>query len=362
MNSADAPGPSRRSRVSRGLLVWSGTALAAVTGLAWYLTAGRFVTSDNAYVKADVIEIAPRIDGTVSAVEVLSDQAVADGQELILLDDTEARLSVARAEAELAVEVNAIAALKGRVATARAAVQAARSAWDYRVREARRLEGLAEQGIAPRVAFDAAREAERDARDAVTIADRQLDQLLAELGADTAWPATEHPRVRLKRAALDQALVTLGYTVLRAPRAAQAGAVEIFPGEQVRAGERVLSLVGNSRPWLEVNLKETQLTRLRVGQPAEVWIDAYPGETWRAKVTSIGPATGAEFSLLPPENASGNWVKIVQRVPVRLDFTGSGPALPLRAGMSAEIQIDTGEENRRYRRLAATKVPKAGTP
>lgn len=342
--------------------MWGGAALALVAGLAWYLSAGRFVTSDNAYVKADVIEIAPRIDGTVATVHVLSDQVVTGGQELIRLDDTEAQLAVARAEAELAVEVTAIAALQGRIATARAALQAAQASLDYRVREAQRLEGLAQQGIAPRVAFDAAREAERDARDGVTIAGRQLDQLVAELGSDTSSAATEHPRVRLKRAALEQALVTLGYTILRSPRDAQAGTVEIFPGEQVRAGERVLNLVGNALPWLEVNLKETQLNSLRVGQPAEVHIDAYPDAVWNATVTSIGPATGAEFSLLPPENASGNWVKIVQRVPVRLDFTGSGPALPLRAGMSAEIRIDTGEANRRFRRLTANRAARAGPP
>jgi membrane fusion protein (multidrug efflux system) len=333
------------------VLTWIGPLLAAGGGLAWYVSAGRYVSSDNAYIKADVILIAPRITGTVASVLVSSDAMVDAGETLLTLDDTEARIALARARAELAVEVNEIESLRLQVSAAEAGLAAARARREYREREAQRLEGLAAQGIASQITHDAAVEEARVVQDEVIMAERQLRQLVARLGDGPDRPATGHPRVALRQAAIEQAQVHLGYTVIRAPRAGQAGTIEVFPGEQVEAGERILSLVGTATPWIEANLKETQVGQLATGQPAEVEIDAYPGVRWQARVASIGPATGAEFAMLPPENASGNWVKIVQRVPVRLEFEPGNPALDLRAGMSVDITIDTGEGNRRFRRL-----------
>jgi membrane fusion protein (multidrug efflux system) len=353
------PATARRGRASR-VLVWAGPVVAALGGLAWYAFTGRYVTTDNAYVKADVIAIAPRVAGTVASVSVESDAMVDAGQVLVRLDDTEARLSVSRAEAELAAEINEIESLRLQISAAEARIQSARARLDYRQREALRIEGLAAQGIASRVGYDAAVEDARVARDATLIAEREMRELVARLGGDPAAPAAANPRVMLRQAALEQARVSLGYAIIQAPRSAQAGVVEIFPGEQVKAGERILSLVGTNAPWLEANLKETQVGRLVVGQPARVEFDAYPGIEWRARVSSLGPATGAEFALLPPENASGNWVKIVQRVPVRLDFETDNPILALRAGMSAELSIDTGEGNRRFRRFLSDRSGIAG--
>jgi membrane fusion protein (multidrug efflux system) len=203
------------------------------------------------------------------------------------------------------------------------------------------------------VSYDAALEQVGAAADRLAVAERALSELEVRLEGALDGPPDDHPRVRLKRANLERARVLLGYCELRAPQDGQAGRIEVFPGEQVAAGKMLFALVGNERPWLEANLKETQIAGLRPGQGARVSVDAYPGAEWPARVESVGPATGAEFALLPPENASGNWVKVVQRVPVRLAFEPGGPALPLRAGMSATVRIDTGEDHRRYRRWLA---------
>jgi len=366
MAEAEAPRPNvglaTPSRRVQRAVTWAGLACAAAGGLAWYLLSGRYVTSDNAYVKADVIEIASRIDGAVASVSVRTDQMVKTGDELIRLDDTEARIALAQAEAELDAAINDIESLRLQVSAAEASLAGARATLAYREREARRLEGLAAQGIASRVSFDAAVEQARAARDAATLAERQLRELVARLGGDPSRPAAGHPEVKLRQAAIQAAQVRLGYTVIHAPRAAQAGVVEVHGGEQVEAGTRLLSLVGTASPWLEVNLKETQVGRLAAGQPVQVRVDAFPGRTWAARVASLGPATGAEFALLPPENASGNWVKVVQRVPVRIEFEPAGPGPALRAGMSAEVVIDTGDGNRRYQRLARRIGPTSPPP
>lgn len=353
MAGADTAVPVERTttaRRPRRWLVWAGPLLVALGGAAWYLFSGRYVATDNAYVRADVVAIAPRIDGTVAAVLVASNAQVASGDVLVRLDDAESRLAVERAQAELDTEIVDLAALRLRIAAQRAALQDARAALAYREREAGRLAGLADRGIASRISHDAAVEDARAAGDRVTYEERVLSELLARAGGELATPVEAHPRVALRRAELERARLLLGYTVIRAPRDGQAGDIEVFVGEQVAAGATLLSLVGTASPWIEANLKETQLTVLEPGQVATVTVDAFPDATWQGRVASIRPATGAQFALLPPENASGNWVKVVQRVPVRLELIDTAGLPALRAGMSASVRIDTGEGNRRFRR------------
>lgn len=350
MSAADS---WRGASAARRAWTWSVPALIAVAaGLAWAL-GGRYVSTDNAYLRADVVAIAARVDGTVAEVLVTSDAEVREGDLLLRLDDTEARLALARAEAEYAAEIGEVGALRATLDVRRAERDAAAARRDYEEREARRIEGLVRSGVVAKVSYDAAVERARAARNALAVADRAVAELEARLEGALTGPPEDHPRVRLRRAAVEQARVQLGYTEIRAPREGQVGRVEVFPGERVAAGKTLFWLVGNERPWLEANLKETQIAALRAGQPAEVTVDAYPGAVWLARVESVGPATGAEFALLPPENASGNWVKVVQRVPVRLAFEPGGPTLPLRAGMSASVRIDTGEARRRFRRWLA---------
>lgn len=339
-----------RRAATRRFVTWSVPVLLIVGAGAAWLYGGRFVSTDNAYLRADLVAVAPRVSGTVLAVHVTTDGRVATGDLLVELDDTEALLALERAEAELAAERSEVAALRALLEVRRAERSSAAASRDYQRREVARIEGLVTTGVVSRASYDAVLEQARAAADRLAVAEREVTELEVRLEGALAGPLDEHPRVRLRRAAVEQARVLVSYHELRAPVNGQAGRIEVFGGEPVEAGRTLFALVGNDRPWLEANLKETQLAQLRPGQPARVTIDAYPGVEWSARVESLGPATGAEFALLPPENASGNWVKVVQRVPVRLAFEAGGPDLALRAGMSATVRVDTGEENRRFRR------------
>jgi membrane fusion protein (multidrug efflux system) len=329
----------------------AGPAVLLLGAAAWYLNGGRYVATDNAYLRADFVAVSPRIEGLVSDVRVRSDQRVKRGDVLFTLDTAPLDVAVTRAEADLAATRNELEALRAQLAVRAAELASANAAVDYRLREAKRLEGLAERGIASRVSYDASLEELREARDQVRVIEQQRRELVTALAGSVNGPLDEHPRVRLKAASLAEARLQLDYATVRAPTDGQVGRVELFPGERLEAGEPALRIVVSATPYIEANLKETQLGRLVPGQPATVRVDAYPELTWRARVSSISPATGAEFALLPPENASGNWVKIVQRVPVRLELEPDHPSQPLRAGMSVEVDIDTGEANRRLTRL-----------
>ena len=354
MPDADHAPPSANDRHAswhRRALLLAGPVALAIGSVAWYLAGGRYVETDNAYLRADFVVVSPRIDGVVADVRVHSDQVVHAGDVLFTLDSAPLEVAVARAEAELAATRNELEGVRAELAVRRAELESARAAAAYREREARRLEGLAERGIASRISYDAALEDLRAARDRVRIAERQVQESITALDGRTEGPLDEHPRVKVNAASLADARLQLEYAIIRAATDGQVGRVELHPGERLEAGEPALRVVVSARPYLEANLKETQLGQLVPGQPAEVRVDAYPGRVWRAHVASISPATGAEFSLLPPENASGNWVKIVQRVPVRLELEDDPAAQPLRAGMSATVRIDTGAENQRLRRL-----------
>jgi len=348
--SAPHAGNDRHAGWGHRALMLAGPVLLAIGSLAWYLAGGRYIETDNAYLRADFVVVSPRIDGVVEEVRVRSDQAVKAGDVLFTLDAAPLEVEVVRAEADLATARNDLEAVRAELAVRRAELESARAAATYREREAHRLAGLAERGIASRISYDAALEDLRAARDQVRVAERQVQEAIAALDGRIDGPLDEHPRVRLKAASLADARLQLEYATVRAATDGQLGRVELHPGERLEAGEPALRVVVSARPYLEANLKETQLGQLVAGQPAQVLVDAYPGRVWHARVASISPATGAEFSLLPPENASGNWVKIVQRVPVRLEFEDDVPTAPLRAGMSAEVRIDTGPGNQRLRR------------
>lgn len=354
MSVAEPAPPSNHDRHAgwgRRALLLAGPAVLGIGSIAWYLAGGRFVETDNAYLRADFVEVSPRIDGVVARVNVQSDQVVRAGDLLFTLDSAPLEVAVERAEAELAATRNGLEAIRAELAVRRAELASARAAADYRQREARRLEGLAERGIASRISYDAALEDLRAARDRVRVAEHQVQESITALDGRTEGPLDQHPRIKVNAASLADARLQLEYATVRAATDGQVGRVDLHPGERLEAGEPALRIVVSAHPYLEANLKETQLGQLMPGQRAQVRIDAYPGRVWRARVASISPATGAEFSLLPPENASGNWVKIVQRVPVRLELEDDPAAPPLRAGMSATVRIDTGVENQRLRRL-----------
>jgi membrane fusion protein (multidrug efflux system) len=338
----------------RLVLTLLGPLLIAGVALVAWLSGGRYVYTDNAYLKADMVGIGPRVAGTVTVVEARSNAAVREGDLLFAVDRAPLEVALARAEAALAAARAEVESQRATLARRRAEVAAVRVALAQAEREAARLEPLLSRGVVPRSTYDRAVYEVGAAREQHVAAERAVGEAQAALGAALDGPVDAHPRVQVAAADLERARLDLRYAEVRAPGTGTLATVTLHVGEHVEPGEPVLHVVAGERPWIEANLKETQLAQLAPGQLATVELDSYPGVTWRARVDSIGPAAGAEFAVLPPENASGNWVKIVQRVPVRLVFEPTGnPPLPLRAGTSVEVTIDTGAENVRYRRFAS---------
>jgi len=205
---------------------------------------------------------------------------------------------------------------------------------------------LREKGMVREDSYDEARHNLEAARARRTAVEERTRRVLVALGGDLKLPPEQHPRMLEAKAALDAAALELSRTRVEAPAAGIVSNLKLQPGEHVARGAAVFSLMPESELWIEANFKETQLAGMRVGQTARVAVEAYPGREWRARVRAIAPATGAEFALLPPQNASGNWIKIVQRVPVVFDLESpepvaeKGPAL--RAGMTVTVSVDTG--------------------
>ena len=319
-------------------------AVAAWFGLGYWIEAGRFVTTDNAYIRADKVAVAPEVKGRVTEVPVSTNDEVAWGDVLFRIDDEPFRIALEEAEAQLAMVRTEIAVLRAGFARKREQLALAQAEARYSATEFDRQAALAERGVIPEARIDEARHALATARRAAAVAERELGEVLAQLGGDPDLPDERFARYNDARARRDRMALALANTVVRAPADAIVARVPIRPGSFVEAGETAIGLVETAGVWLEANLKESDLTYLEVGQAATVEIDAYPDRLWDARVTSFSPATGAEFSLLPPQNATGNWVKVIQRVPVRFRIVERPGDPPLRVGMSATVAIDTGRE------------------
>jgi membrane fusion protein (multidrug efflux system) len=213
----------------------------------------------------------------------------------------------------------------------------------YEAQRARQKQ-LADKGVGRAFVFEEADSNADAARARVTAARQKIQRVVAQLGGDVNIQAEAHPLVREKMAARDRAKVELARTVVRAPVAGIVTNFDLQRGEYIAVGRVVFSLVGTEDTWVQANYKETELTHVKVGQPATVHVDTYPDHVWIGRVTSISPATGSEFAILPPQNATGNWVKVVQRLPVRVRLEPQSGAPPLRAGMSVIVDIDTGHQ------------------
>lgn len=318
-------------------------ALAApVLGIRWWLFSRTHVSTDDAYVRADVAQITPRIAGTVTALLVEENRQVAAGDLLVQLDPADYALGLRQAEANLAVATQ-------QVEEARAAVRAAHShveVAEVELAQARldhtRAAQLAERGVVSPDGLDKARTASRAAEARYAEAQRRAERARAVLGIPLDAAATDAAVVRQAQAARDQAALMLSYTQLQAPTAGVVTKRIVEVGQRIQPGQPLMAVVPVQAAYIEANFKETQLTNVRVGQPATVEADIYPGLVYKAHVESLSPGTGAAFALLPAENASGNWVKVVQRLPVRIAFDAPPPATHvLWIGLSTKVTIDT---------------------
>jgi membrane fusion protein (multidrug efflux system) len=343
---SDHPGSAKGLawRLRRGLLLSFGPLLVIAAGGYYYVTSARYVSTENAYVKMDKIAISADVSGHVQHVAVGENEVVETGQVLFRLDDARYRIALAQKEAE---SQNALQEVESMVASFRqkqAELEVTRHDVEFYQRQFERAEDLQKKGHTSQAKLDEARRDWLMSRQKVEALRQEMAGALAKLGGDPDRPARHHSHVLETFAARDESALDLNRTTIVAPQSGIVSNIQLQIGEYVEAGTPVFSIVVREPVWVESNLKETDLTHVRVGQNARVFIDAYPDHAWKAKVTGIGAATGAEFSVLPPQNASGNWVKVVQRLPVRLTLERRPDDPPLRAGMSAEVEIDTEVE------------------
>ncbi len=312
----------------------------AITLLVW-LSSGRTVTTDNAYVKGDRAQIATELSGVIVEVPVQENQRVSRGQLLFRLDDQSYRHALAKIEAEIETTRADIRGLRAQWRTKREEIKAALSQQNFAQAEFDRQAELAEKKVASTQKLEEARMGLEVARQRISAAQEDLTRIEAALAGDPKIRADNHPRVKQMMAAREEALLQLRRTMIEAPLDGVVSKRPV-PGSYATAGVPVMVVVADTDLWIEANYKETELTRVRPGQKASIHIDTYPESQCSGVVTSIAQATGAEFAVLPPQNASGNWVKVVQRIPVRVSVTCREGDPPLRVGMSTTVEIDTG--------------------
>lgn len=332
-------------------LMWGVPLLMAAGGLYFYLTGGRYQSTEDAYLRAAEVAISANASGRVSEVDVHDNQQVRRGQTLFRLDDRPFRIALEAARARLQGSRLQVESLKADYRQRLADLRSAQSALAYAEREYRRASRLLASGIASQSQVDRALLARSEAEQSVAAARQQITAALAKLGGQPDIAVDAHPLVEQARAALDRASLDLSYATVIAPSDGIVTGVEhLQAGSYLQAATPAFVLVSTHDVWVEADFKEDQLAHMRPGDPATVKIDAYPGLTFRAAVASITPGTGSQFSVLPPENATGNWVKVVQRLDVRLRLDGSLPAV--RSGLSANVTVDT--------RSRASEAPAGG--
>ncbi len=338
------PGPKKKRNGRRIAIMASVPVLIAAVGGYFWLSGGRYVDTDNAYVQQAKVAISADIAGRVAQVAVHDNEPVTAGQLLFSIDPEPYRIALAQAEASLASARVSVEQLRVAHNTAEAQLEDAQATLAVRREAFDRKQALQTDGLASDAAMDDVKLALQTAETQVSLAEQQLSGAVAALGGNPEIATDDHPTVRAALAARDSAARNLENTRVMAPAdgiVSQVGNLNV--GQFIAVGTTIASLVETKDTWIEANFKETQLAGISAGMPVEVKVDAYPGIIFEGHVESIGAATGAQFALIPAQNATGNWVKVTQRVPVRIEMEDTGAEV-LRAGMSAVVAVDTKPE------------------
>ena len=306
-----------------------------------YALGGRYVETENAYIKADKVPISAQVSGVIKDILVQENQNVSKDQLLFRLDPKPFQVALARAESKLAQERIDLLALKASFLEKRADIALARTKHNFALRNEKRLTDLAQKHFTSLSSLDDARENSKIAAQQILSIEQDLNRLAESLGGSIDTPVEQHPSYLMAKAELEQAKLDLAHTEVRAP---VSGTINSPPkqAQYIQAGSIAMTLVTNDHPWVEANFPEKELTYVRPGESVVITIDLYPGKKFSGVVESLSPATGSEFSIIPAQNATGNWVKVAQRVAVRIKLSPEANDPKLRSGLSSWVKIDTG--------------------
>ena len=348
--ASEAPAAKKSRRFARMnrkrlrmILLVALPAIAALFGFGFYLSGGRYIATDNAYVGAQKVLITPDISDKIIHVAVIEGQHVKPGDELFTLDPVPFRLALEQAKAKLDSARSDYDKLKTNLKSLSTLVDLANKNVEFKQRDVDRKSRLVSTQAGSQADLDTAGAALVTAQLQAQFATQQRDTTLNQLLGNADLPLAQFPEYAQAKAALDSAQRDFDHTVVRAPISGTATQVDnIQVGRFVAAGTPILSVIDDQAPWVDANPKETDITYLRVGQKVWLDVDSFPDHTFMGTVVAVSPGTGAQFSILPPQNATGNWVKVVQRVPVRIAFDKDEDTHLLRSGMSVVVDIDTG--------------------
>jgi len=313
-----------------------------LTGLYIYSHGGERVETENAYVKADIIAVSSELDGRVSNVEVADNQYIEQGALLFGLEHASFEVAQRRATAQMDMVRTEVQSHKAEYRATMLEKREATEQIAFLTKQLERQETLKQHGMGRADQFDEAQHNLAVARVRLASVEERINRVLASLLGNPYLPAERHPRYLEAKAAFDEAGLGLKDSNVYAPASGIISNMKLQAGEYVQKGAPIFSIIVSDAVWVEANFKETQLTWMREGQNAHVVADAYPDVEWPASVSAIAPATGAEFAVLPPQNATGNWVKVVQRIPVRVEVEQPAGMPRLRAGMTVTVGVDTG--------------------
>ena len=332
----------RRSSLKRPIL-FALLPIALIAGGYFYVTGGQIMETDNAYLQADMVGVSTDVAGTVAAVNVHENEEVRAGQVLFQLKPDSFRITLEGAEAKLAAARNELLNLKASYAQTLAQIAQVEADIPYYQTAFDRQQTLITNAAASHATYDQAKHDLDAAKQKVTVAKAQAETTLAQLGGDANQPIEQNPLYLEAKSAVDDAQRQLDDTTVRAPFDGVVTNVNALqPGSYLDAAQQAFSLVSTKNMWIAANPKETELTYVKPGQPVTITVDTYPGVEWKGKVASVSPASGASFALLPAQNTSGNWVKVVQRIPMRVTIDDTAGKPPLRVGMSTLVAVDTG--------------------
>ena len=340
----ETPRSSRRRKLRWALFLLLPIVL--MVGAYFYFEGGAYMSTDDAYIEADKVGLSTDVSGMVEAIEVRDNQHVTAGQVLFRLDPLPFQLKLDQAQSQLGVVRDNLNALKANYQNVQAQIKQAEDQIAYNQLQYQRQEILARQQFTPQTSVDQARLNLLTSQQTLVSDKAQLASIVANLDGNPDIPIEQHPQYRQAVAQRDEAARQLRDSVVRAPyNGTVTNVPALEPGMFLPASTAAFNLVDTDQFWVEAQPKETELTDVRPGEPATITVDTYPGQEWRGTVVSIAPAAQSEFSLLPAQNTSGNWVKVVQRIPLRVQIDTTDKSMPpLSAGMSVEVSVYTGHK------------------